>query len=326
MKTLFLVAGLVFVTCISLFSATEQEIITKLKEIDKAMMQGTINYKDTISNEKYINHTLVYNSKKGYKHFVDIRGKESINYFVGKHSFTVTNNALLITKPNIEDDFTNLKNLIFGKITANPSLRCGRGLTLLKDLKIDPAKNIATAYMFDGSMVKAYLDPNLDYAAYKSERGLGNSGFPTKAEMNNSNPILADGKYYIFSKSILYSVSFENSPEKEYTMELISATFKTPDEKDYIFDWNKNTFENIVDARGTKKQDVLVEYKKSELPEGITLDELLKITKRRAFMTKITNIYNKIIPDSIGLVRIIFAVIIIVALVIFFHKKRDAQL
>ena len=291
MKTLFLVAGLVFVTCISLFSATEQEIIAKLREIDEAMMQGAINYKTTVfrknGDKRIQTRSLIYDSEGRYKKVREAivpNNKTKIyatDYLDDKHyfvTFTSDQSIVIADRAMLEELSVELIFISY-EFSNSPSLQYGRGLTLLKDLKIDSAKNIATAQMLDGSIVEAYLDPNLDYAAYKSERGLGNSGFPTKAEMNNSNPILADGKYYIFSKSILYSVSFENSPAKEYTMELISATFKTPDEKDYIFDWNKNTFENIVDARGTKKQDVLVEYKKSELPEGITLDELLKITK-----------------------------------------------
>ena len=327
MRTLFFVLGLLFIN-ISLFSATEQEIITKLKEIDKAMAQGSISYKNTVFNEKNVKKTsarsLVYDSKGRTKSTTEIiqpdNTKEYLfDYVDDKNNFIISTKSKSAEIVN-KTDYVFITQFRFSGISANPSLQYGRGITLLENLKIDPIKNIATGNIGDYRIV-AHLNPKLDYAAYKLERifEVTHPGprFLSKSEMNNSKPILIDGKYYIFSKS---TRTYSN-PDRRADSEIISATFKTPDEKDYIFDWNKNTFERITDARGSREQDLAVKYKKSELPEGITLDELLKITKRKVFIMKITNIYNKIVPDSAGLTRIILAVAVIVALIIFFRKR-----
>jgi len=338
MKTLFLVVVLVFITSISLFSATEQEIITKLKEIDKAMAQGTINYKISVFNEKnetkMSTRSFVYDSKGKSKSTIEIIQPDNTKDYVADYvddkyyffTFTRDNSIVIANKTGVTHGIMKqINQSSFESISASPSLLYGRGLTLMEDLKIDPTKNIATAYISDGSMIKAYLDPNLDYAAYKLEKTFEvthpSPGSSNKSEMNNSKPILVDGKYYVFSKSTRNYIGLDKMPRKA-DFEIISATFKTPDEKDYIFDWSKNTFENITDSRGTKEEKPLIEYKKSELPEGITLDGLLKKTKRKIFMMKITDMYNKIVPDNASLAKIIFVVLCLVVLIIIKKKNK----
>jgi len=331
MKTLFLVLGLIFITCISLFSATEQEIIAKLKEIDKAMVQGSISYKNTVlsgKNGKEMSvRNLIYDSKGKSKSTMETiyhdNTKEHIaNYIDDRNSFYIHTKDKSVIIAN-KTDYVFITQFRFQGISANPSLQYGRGITLLENLKIDPINNIATGTN-KGFKIIAYLDPKLDYAAYKLERNFGNSG-PTEVEINNSKPILIDGKYYIFSKSICIHRSLSQNVFEKDDLEIISATFTTPDEKDYIFDWKNNPFENIIDARGTKKQDMPVEYKKSELPEGITLDELLKITKKRAFKQQFIDTYSKIVPDNASLARIIIVILCLIALFIVIFRKRNKK-
>jgi len=318
MKTLFLVLGLVFITGISLFSATEQEIIAKLKEIDEAVMQGTISYKVTVFNERIGTITsarnLIYDSQGRYKSVVEINRIDDASRYMTTY---IDDKYYFSTPINDKSVIIHYKKRIDDNLLFENQFHFGRGLTLLENLRIDPINNIATGNMSDGSTVKAYLDPNQNYAAYKLER---NSRF-SNLLYNNSIPVLADGKYYIFSKSTRTNTEYSQKIIEKIDYEIVSATFKAPDEKDYIFDWSKNTFENIVDTRGDRKNVVFVEYKKSELPEGITLDKLLKMTEKRASKQQNTYFGRQITP----IIIVVVGALCLIALIVVMARKRNKK-
>ena len=110
-------------------------------------------------------------------------------------------------------------------------------------ISIDPVKNIATGYSKNGSRVIAYLDPKLDYAAYRLERLKANGDIAELLE--NTNPIKVDNKYYIFSKS---NYKADSISIIEGNLKVLSATFKKPKESDYLFDWIHSDL-NIYDSR-----------------------------------------------------------------------------
>ena len=332
MKTLFLALGLVFITSISLFSATEQEIITKLKEIDKAMMQGSISYKNTKLNEKnettWSAKSFIYDSKGRSKSTREIiqpdNTKEYMLHYVDDkyYFFTSTrDNSIAISNRVTNDTAMLINQSIFDTISASPSLRYGRGLTLFENLKIDPINNIATGDMGNFEII-AYLDPKLDYAAYKLKRDVKLDIYGSdpliESDTNNSKPILVDGKYYIFSKSTRTYIDPKTRGTEKSDYEIISATFKTPNEKDYIFDWSKNTFENIVDARVDNK---LIQYRKSELPNGITLEELLKMTEKRYSWQLPAYFWRQITP----LIAVVVGALCLIILFVFISRKRNKK-
>lgn len=347
MKTLFTSLILLFVMGASAFSATETEIIAKLKEIDSKMTQGTVKYQHSVYKEEIEDKTamteMVYADLKNYKfRYTHKTSKSNIDlsdYYNGKNYIGVYPKEKHIILSTITDsyDFNGAyprNQFDFGAISTNPCLRYGRGISLLEDLKIDPVNNIATGIIPEKdkrairSKIVAYLDPKLDYAAYKMERIYSVSDLP-KEVMENSKPILVDEKYYIYSES---TIDYNSKRRKPNTIRIISATFAKPAEKDYMFDWKNNTYD-IKDFRGTKKQDVAVNYKRADLPKDITFDELLKMTKRKAVWEKIKSDFKNIVTtnptseDSFtitpaNLIRILIAIAAIILLIVFFSRKR----
>ena len=267
----------IVVLIISSCIVNAEDISLKIKNEDDSMRCGTIKYAlhsifyDNIIDSIY---TICYNGNV-YKLTTESKGKIEYEYFDGKdyidHAFSFNKDQIVIQKkyyPAV-NDFT------FVSISTNPSFRYGRGVSLLKDLKIE--KNIATGYLSDNSKVKAYLDPNHGYLAYKLER-YGSRKIPFEV-INNSNPILIDEKYYIYGVSKHYvniPVKNKATDKIETSIKILSATYKKTQEKNYLFDFIKSK-ENIYDFRvGTYG----AYYKRSELPKDITSEKLLEMTKK----------------------------------------------
>ena len=274
MKKTVLFLSFVFVLFSTVVFA-ENSLINKICEIDKTYEQGTISYSVTsdIFGEQHSGEDiLTYSSDKKYKKADIQKGIKSDWYFDGKDYFEYIENKdnsyVMLRKGSKPEtnDFT------WNNLSTYPNFCYGRGISHLENATIKD--NVVTGKLKGSDrIIKAYIDPQYDYLAYKIEC-YGPKGNLT-GTITNKNPKLIDGKYYIQTNSFCSIVTHDKNTKFEETINIKEATFAPPKESDYTFDW-----ENLNVAVYDDRVAPPVHYNKGELKIK-NLDELSQITQER---------------------------------------------
>ena len=236
-----------------------QNIVDKITKIDNSMYQGTVAWEAT-SRGITTSSLLSYTSNGQFKETIKQNDIIIYKYCDGKDFFSVANDTKVIENINKNDMATSK---IFN-ISNNPSFCYGRGLSKLKNISYNPQTNQLSGFWIDGTKIIASLNPSLDYAAYKIERFSKDVKMST---IENSNPILVDKKYHIFSES--KRTIFSGS---EILIKIKSITFEEPKSDEYNFISSNS---KISDLRtGTH-----ITYDKDKV-DGMSSEELLKESKK----------------------------------------------
>ena len=241
------------------------ELISKLKEIDSHMYQGTIIFENNGNFPETVTITLVYDNgiyKKGIKYPDSTNRPITYYYFDGKDYFEYTGGSKTFSNALAENPNK------FMILSSEPTLVYGRGLSNVKNESFDPTTNILTGEIAVHKIV-AHLDPKYDYLASKVILTPNVKGPKSSITINNSNPILVDGKYYIYSNS---EFNFAGTILKN---KIIKATFNKPDVKDYTL---TDKSPEVVDARA----GVPILYSQGTIPSDMSSEELLRKTKEEA--------------------------------------------
>ena len=268
------------------YAYAQDSIVNEIKDIDSKMSAGTIKYTATNDTEsaklsgelskfkmEHITKSeseIIYYSNDNYKvisSYFGVNGKISdhTNYYDSKYVVDVSAyDAMIRNRRDVSP-----RNISVG-IGAEPSLRYGRGLSRFDELKYNNETNEVFAY--DNSEEKfkiiAKVDPDYQYIATSIKFYFDNEFV---FEIENNNPILIDNKYYICSKSIL-----RTGPAGEYN--ILSATFKKPNEKDCIFNLKNNKLD-VIDTRVMGSAPV---RHKADDVKDLTLEDILEQTKRKS--------------------------------------------
>ena len=261
----------------------QNNVLKEIKDIDSKMSYGTVKYTVLVNTKNVdlsdvygdlkvvpvtkVDNELVYYSNDKYKKItatfnINDKTTDSVDYYDGKYIVRIDNDNATIINANVSSN-----NISIG-IGAEPSFCYGRGLSKYDGLKYN--KETEEIYCYDRNNSKfkivAKVDPKLQYAAtnikfYYNDKVLG--------EIENSNPILVDNKYYIYSNSVQ-----KIGPNNKYN--ILSATFKKPNEKDCIFDLKNNKLD-IIDSR---IENVAPIRYKADTVANLTLDDIFELTKR----------------------------------------------
>jgi len=262
----------VFVLCNALYA--KEDVILKIKKIDDAMNQGTVKY--TCDTEMFdgtkdlYQHTLVYKGKM-YKntatHKTD-RKRDCIYYSDGKTPFSIGDNEKMYYKTDL---LYSKKDSFLTRIAPNANFSFGRGLSLLSNLSYDEKTNEAIGYTDKGLKVVAKVDPKYQFLAYDIRVFATNDTI--LSAFKNSNPFLADNKYYVYldSENIVDRIRFNNT-------KIESITFKKPNVKDYKYDDSLDKDLYVRDSR----TDNMVIYSPGEIPKGTSLEKLTEMSKEIA--------------------------------------------
>ena len=299
--------------------AQDDNIPAYIKNIDNQMNQGTVNYiRIELPSNRNIKYDMCYNENK-YKRIYLENNFQVDWYFDGKIPFsinTIDNNRDQLTF-NGKDDLQG-DGKRFLDIANGASMLYGRGLSQLSNLTYNSEKmEVAGNITYDSIHYKviAKVEPKYQYLAYETKLyGDNNQLVET---IINSNPILVDGKYYIYSNSELIV-----GKDVLAKTTINSATFKKPDEKDYTYDIEKEN-PQVVDGRTS--YPIIYE----SMPKGVTMDELAEITKKhieeqaRINADRVTN--DGISPNLLWLniVAVLIFISIFTGIVIKVRKKTN---
>ena len=263
MKVVILSVFVIFTSCIFCFA----DVIDEIKNIDNQMYQGTIKWKEksVVGNQEKV---LIYNYNI-YQVQLTQHNETFNKYYDGKDAFFVDKKDELI---KFDSSTKNSENkTAFVCLATKPSYCYGRGLSELNNVSFNTSINVLTGYTKGGNKTIAHLDPALDYIAHKIEFYEPNEN-KLKVIIENSNPILVDGKYYIYSKSRGKFTS--DGGGIAMSIDITSATFKKPETKDYTYDWKTSNLD-IADARPGNRYAY---FNRSQIPKNITSEQLLKMS------------------------------------------------
>jgi len=236
-----LIAIIAILFAVSVYA--QEDALKKIKEIDSKMYQGSIKYllinyadRELFDENIIIYNTINYNINNCAAKQYDITLSEELkkklkrkqksnlyntaasNYYTGGSSIFYQDKSVSCAGPD---------PMFFGIISNGPSSGYGRGLSILKDAKYDPAKKEVSGFVFETNKKNKYyivakVEPELGYLASKIycystyERKL-------LKVMENSDPILVDNKYYIYRNSIIMG-----NEGNIHTFKVISITFNEP--------------------------------------------------------------------------------------------------
>ena len=267
--TYFLIIGTIIMASCSF----ADDVLSKIKEIDDQMYHGTIEY-NVLSESRPFNEPqplqgrqlIAYSSNGNYK---------EEDRSLGIRMFYNDDTAIQLNESYIRL-MTKEKNIKSSRILGNtPSMRYGRGLSELSDIKFDSSKNIVTGIFGGDRKIVAEVDPSYQYIA-DNITVYNNKGIII-GKITNSKPVLVDDKYYIYSNSVYSNMIVKNNDQ---TIEIISATFKEPDAKNLVFDRDKyNDIRAFDDFR--LPEGVSVTYEKGEIPLSMSYDDILKESQKR---------------------------------------------
>lgn len=242
--------------------AQAQDVIGNIKEIDSQMKQGTIVYTTSEKSGRKSRDCELYYSKDGkYNHKISYSDGLSMDFYFDGSNYFIYNKAnnQVEYKPN--DSLLPDKLSIFFKISPMPNAIYGRGLSELSDVTYNNSTNEITGYLDNNTKIVAKLEPKYQYAASSIKRYMKDRLI---MEIKNTNPILVDNKYYIFSESdgLIYKTKIK------------SATFREPTKDSYTFDMKKNNHV-VIDTREGNP----VHYQ--TMPDNTDPESLRKLSKKK---------------------------------------------
>ncbi|MBQ7257109.1 MAG: hypothetical protein IJS60_05395 [Abditibacteriota bacterium] len=288
-------------------------IMDKLTEIDNQMNNGKVEY-TVISKDKRVGtQEMILSYLEGgifKKEIIFEKTGKLTEYYDGKDYISVNDGTPGSSSVQFRNKDSIEKAYPYSKVHPHASCTYGRGLSLLNLSNISINDNILTGEEH-GWQVKAYLDPKYDYACYKLEIKVGKVVTDT---LINSDPILVDNKYYVYTKS----KSKHPYQLRDLDDEIIisSITFVPPNKKDIEFDWKKSELP-VVD---TRVNDLPVGYSRDSLEKDISSDKLLEKSKKN-----VTEIYGneplKIQNPNTKKFLLLISFVVILFLLIFFVKK-----
>ncbi|MBQ7257117.1 MAG: hypothetical protein IJS60_05435 [Abditibacteriota bacterium] len=314
MKRVYIIFGIFLVAC-ECFCVP---IFDKITEVDNQMNNGKVEYVLRSSDKflgtqrivlSYLEDGIfkkVYYFEKGYHFTKYFDGNDVIGVTDGSHG---SPSIALYSRSEVDKAYP------FADVLSKASCVYGRGLSKLDLSNVSINNNILTG-KYHSWLITAYLDPKYDYAFYKLEIKFENG--KTVSTLINSNPILVDNKFYIFSKSSYRDVN--KSLNRDITIN--SVTFVPPDKKDIEFDWKKSNLP-VVD---TRVNDLPVGYSRESLGNDITSEKLLKKSEKNVKeiysdknVKKSDNPRNKII------ILCISVLLFILVLSIFIHSIKKKK-
>lgn len=275
MKIFAILSFILTISCICYANNT----IEKIKEIDDNMYQGAVEYNEVPYQDKLVDkkndlevyffkgpQTLIYNSDGKYKSKRSTIKSTQLIFFDGENKISVSNDSIFIAY----DSNNKEESSIISDIIALPSIRYGRGLSILQDIKYNLETKEVFGNLINGNKIIAKVDPNYQYIATNIK--VYNSNGNLIHEIKNKKPILIDKQYYITSESI------DISDNKESKINIISATFNEPSKKDLFF--NMDNFRDLKVVIDTRSDNMVVFHSVNDVKD-MSLEEILKITKKK---------------------------------------------